>query len=265
MKRLIHDFQGRLCGCCEGTQQLTPRPIANRPSLEALAYRMGTQAAFLETMKARLSDFYLDIKQDDLDAEGKPKTTRVYPLRGLTTRAAEDPSIALLDAWATLADVLTFYQERIANEGYLRTATERRSILELARLVGYALRPGVASTVYLAYTLDDNAKEPVIIPVGARAQSVPGPGELPQSFETVEELEAAHDEATDGEHNLRFQSAPTCLPEGYQHWSETERSAAARLRRWRTGRAISRDGCQTRLRSRPHEGESAGVVRPGEV
>jgi hypothetical protein len=190
MKRPIHDVQGRLCGCCEGTQQLTPEPIANRPGLDALAYRMGTQAAFLETMKARLSDFYLEIQQDDLDAEGKPKTTRVYPLRGLTTRAAEDPSIALLDAWATLADVLTFYQERIANEGYLRTATERRSILELARLVGYALRPGVASTVYLAYTLDDNAKEPVVIPVGARAQSVPGPGELPQSFETVEKLEA---------------------------------------------------------------------------
>ena len=46
--------------------------------------------------------------------------------------------IALLDAWATVGDVLTFYQERIANEGYLRTATERRSVLELARLVGYA-------------------------------------------------------------------------------------------------------------------------------
>ncbi len=29
----------------------------------------------------------------------------------------------------------------------LRTAQERRSILELARLVGYELRPGVASSV----------------------------------------------------------------------------------------------------------------------
>jgi hypothetical protein len=175
------------CGCCEGTQQLTPKLIANRPGLEALAYRLGTHAAFLETMKARLSSFYLDIQQDELD---KPKATRLYPLRGLTTRVASDPSISLLDGWATVADVLAFYQERIANEGYLRTASERRSILELARLVGYALRPGVAATVYLAYTLDDNIKEPVIILPGARAQSVPGPGELPQSFETVEKLEA---------------------------------------------------------------------------
>ena len=70
----------------------------------------------------------------------------------------------MLDAWAAVADVLTFYQERIANEGYLRTATERRSVLELARLVGYQPRPGVASSVYLAYTLDDNFKEEVTIP-----------------------------------------------------------------------------------------------------
>ena len=60
--------------------------------------------------------------------------------------------MALFDAWATIGDVLTFYQERIANEGYLRTATERRSVLELARLVGYQPRPGVAASVHLAYT-----------------------------------------------------------------------------------------------------------------
>ena len=89
-----------------------------------------------------------------------------------------------------MGDVLTFYQERIANEGYLRTATERRSILELARLVGYALRPGVASTVYLAYTLEEKQTEPVEIPAGARSQSIPGPDELPQFFETSEKLTA---------------------------------------------------------------------------
>ena len=116
------------------------------------------------------------------------ETLHLPELRGLTTRGSGDPAIALLDGWATVADVLTFYQERIANEGYLRTATERRSILELARLVGYALCPGVAASVYLAFTLEDNYE--VDISIGARAQSLPGPGELPQSFETGEMLEA---------------------------------------------------------------------------
>lgn len=178
------------CDCCEGTEQLTPKRSANRPGLNALAYHVGTHATFLETMKARLSNYFLDIPQERENEQGQPWAERIYPLSDLTTRAAGDPSIALLDAWATVGGVLTFYQERIANEGYLRTATERRSILELARLVGYALRPGVASTVYLAYTIDSNFKEEVIIPAGARNQSVPGPDELPQSFETSEKLEA---------------------------------------------------------------------------
>jgi len=158
------------CGCCEGTEPLTPQTIANRPGLDALSYRVGTHSTFLETMKARLSS-------QDFEALGK-----------LTTRETSDFSIALLDAWAVVADVLTFYQERIANEGYLRTATERRSVLELARLVGYAPRPGVAASTYLAYTID--AGPEALIPAGAAARSVPGPGEQAQTFETSEDLTA---------------------------------------------------------------------------
>ncbi len=161
----------RPCDCCAGPTVLTPQPTCNRPGLGALRYRVGTHATFFETMQARLSS------QD-------------YPeLAALRTREKSDPAIALLDAWSTVGDVLTFYQERIANEGYLRTATERRSVLELARLIGYALRPGVASSVYLAYTLDRNA-EPVTIPQGARVNSIPGPGEQMQAFETSEPLDA---------------------------------------------------------------------------
>ena len=90
-----------------------------------------------------------------------------------------------------MADVLAFYQERIANEAFLRTATERRSVLELAALLGYELAPGVAADTWLAFTLQDapgapaKAPLPVTIPAGTRAQSVPGPDETPQTFETV--------------------------------------------------------------------------------
>jgi hypothetical protein len=158
------------CGCCEGTRVLTPLSTANRPGLSKLSFRVGTHAAFLETMNARLS------------------SSDFPELAGLRTHDPGDMSIALLDAWATVADVLTFYQERIANEGYLRTATERRSILELARLVGYNLRPGVAASVYLAFTLEKDCSAD--IPAGTRAQSVPGPGEKLQPFETSEQLKA---------------------------------------------------------------------------
>jgi hypothetical protein len=164
------------CGCCSGVEPLTPMPTANRAGLSSISYRVGTHSTFLDSMKARLSLHQMPDGQ--------------RPLAALSTRESSDPSVALLDAWATVADVLTFYQERIANEGYIRTALEMRSVYELARLVGYRPRPGVASSVYLAYTIDPNTKEEVIIPKGARAQSVPGPGELPQSFETSEPLNA---------------------------------------------------------------------------
>ena len=166
------DIKRDTCGCCEGIQALTPVTLQNQPGLSALAYRVGTHAGFKITMQSALT--------------GHPA------LLQLTTRDDDDPAIALCDAWAMVLDVLSFYQERIANEGYLRTATERRSILELARSIGYELRPGVAAGTYLAFTLETAAGAPASakIGVGTKAQSVPGQDEISQVFETVEEIEA---------------------------------------------------------------------------
>lgn len=187
------------CGCCEGLSHETPVEVFNRPGLKAVSYRVGTHARFKRTMLAALS------------------ANNVRALRPLTTREDEDFSIALLDAWAVAADVLTFYQERIANESYLRTATERMSLLELARLIGYELRPGVAASTYLAFTLEESPALGVpsipdvtlpsvapavpiqrtpgvpgqtVIERGLKVQSVPNPGEKPQIFETVESVPA---------------------------------------------------------------------------
>ena len=172
------------CGCCEGVAARTPVEVFNRPGLSAIAYRAGSHAEFRQTLLARLS------------SADRPALAR------LATRDSDDFSIALLDAWATVADVLTFYQERIANESYLRTATERLSLLEMARLIGYELRPGVAASVYLAFTIEEapgvtrelaaalGVPPETTIEPGVKAQSVPGPGEHAQMFETVERIEA---------------------------------------------------------------------------
>ncbi|HEX8067392.1 MAG TPA: putative baseplate assembly protein [Thermoleophilaceae bacterium] len=174
--------RGLPCGCCEGVGSRAERAaVRNGPGLDAIEYRAGTHGSFLDAMLARLTSH-------ELSDRGDPPPR---PLAALTSRRRDDPAIALLDAWATVADVLTFYSERIANEGYLRTADERRSILELARLVGYRLRPGVSSSTYVAYTVDPGTV--TTIPAGARSVTVPGPGELPQSFETSDDLEARGD------------------------------------------------------------------------
>ena len=51
--------------------------------------------------------------------------------------------------------------------------------------------PGLAASVWLAYSLQpDPADTAVVLPAGLLAQSVPGTGELPQTFETTQELVA---------------------------------------------------------------------------
>jgi predicted phage baseplate assembly protein len=162
------------CGCCEGLTVETPVAVSNRPGLSAIVYRAGTHAQFKASMMARLS------------------AADLLELGRLKTRDDDDFTIALLDAWALSGDILTFYQERIANESYLRTATERQSVINLARLIGYELRPGVAATTYLAFLLETGIGSPteVTLDSGMRVQSVPGPGEKPQTFETTEQVVA---------------------------------------------------------------------------
>jgi hypothetical protein len=163
------------CNCCEGLQPLTPVAIDNAPGLSALVYRVGMHGSFKETMLAGIS--------------------REPALSGLSARDDHDPAVALMDGWATVLDVLTFYQERIANEGYLRTAVELRSVLELASSIGYRLNPGVAAGTYLAFALDTAIGAPpsVVVDIGVKAQSLPKQNQLPQTFETVEQITAYRD------------------------------------------------------------------------
>lgn len=169
------------CGCCAGVHTATPRPTENRHGLTAIAYRAGDWASFKRSMVATLAGTPRD--PDDL--------SKGFPLERLTPDD-DDFSIALLDAWAIAGDVLTFYQERIANESYLRTAGERLSVVELTRLIGYELAPGVAANAWLAFTVDASEGAPgrVRIDAGSKVQSVPGQDEQPHTFETSAALDA---------------------------------------------------------------------------
>lgn len=164
------------CGC--GDSSVAPATIHNRAGLRTIDYRSGTWAEF----RARMFD----------------ALSTVPELGALRTRSTDDFTIALLDAWAVVCDILTFYQERIANESYLRTATETLSVGELAKLIGFKLRPGLAASAALAFTLDVPLPLPsapntpptgspaaVVLPVGTRGQTVPDPTAQPATFETV--------------------------------------------------------------------------------
>ncbi|MFJ9820815.1 putative baseplate assembly protein [Streptomyces sp. NPDC101151] len=167
-------------GACGGhDERLAPAPLHNPPGRTALDYRVGEYGSFLAALLDRLA-------------------SPAYPaLAGLTVRTPDDPAIGLLDATAVLGDLLTFHSERIADEAYLRTADDHRSLVLLGRLVGHRPRPGVAAGTHLAYTLERDPRAealPVLIPRGARSHSVPASAdEQSLTFETSRDLSARWD------------------------------------------------------------------------
>ncbi len=161
-----------------------PKRKPNRPGLSRIDYRIGTQPEFLGHMLQRIP------RQTVPDPESG---SLLKPLAKLSSRETSDPTIALMDGFATTLDVLSFYSERIANEAYVGTASQRRSMVELARMIGYEPAPGVAASVHLAFSVEeaDNPYRQVEVPVGVQSMSIPQvKGELPQLFETVEQITA---------------------------------------------------------------------------
>ena len=155
------------CRCCTAPVSGLP-VIFNRPGLTRLFHRTGDFARLRQAMLLEIA------RQPELD--------------GLTTRESDDYAVTLIELFAAMGDVLAFYNERIADELHLRTATDRDSVLRMLRLIGYRLRPGLAAEAWLSFTLDDGAE--TAIREGLRVMSVPGQDEPPMFFETLAALSA---------------------------------------------------------------------------
>jgi hypothetical protein len=160
--------QDTSCNLCKEIRYITPVTIYNRPGLSTISYRVGVFDDFKRTIINNIS--------------------RSSKLLTWTSRQPTDFGIVLTDIWAYLADILTFYQERIANEAFLRTAVHRNSIISLASMLDYRLNPGAAASTYLAFFLENDMD--VTIPLKLKVQSIPLKEEEPQIFETIESIEA---------------------------------------------------------------------------
>jgi len=104
------------------------------------------------------------------------------PLAGWRAREGDDLGLMLLEMWAYALDILGFYDERIANESYLRTAVLRPSLRKLVGLIGYQARPALAASVVLAAIADGNRS--VVLPPRTGFRSNASDGVPPQVFET---------------------------------------------------------------------------------
>jgi hypothetical protein len=80
---------------------------------------------------------------------------------------AEDPAdfgVALVEAFAYLGDLMSYYIDRNVNESFIGTATQRQSVLDIAQTYGYT--PAGYRQAFTSLTFTNSSNTEVLIPAG---------------------------------------------------------------------------------------------------
>jgi hypothetical protein len=141
--------------------------------LPALPRQIATFPAFRQAMLAALH-------REELTDEAR-RTSSITDLDGWNARRPDDLGLMLLEMWAYVCDAVSFYDSVIANETYLRTATQRPSVRRLVGLLGYLPQPAVGAIAQLAATAE--GRQTVLLPAGTAFRSGAFEGNPPQVFE----------------------------------------------------------------------------------
>lgn len=100
-----------------------------------------------------------------------------------TERSEADIGMMLLELFAATADTLSYMQDRVANEAFLSSATQRRSVAGHLALLGYRIDEGAAASTWLQFQV--NTTSPLLLEAGFRVSTNPlSNNELVIVFET---------------------------------------------------------------------------------
>lgn len=77
-----------------------------------------------------------------------------------------DFGVALVEMMAYLGDIISYYGDRISQEAYLPTATQRLSLLNIAKLLGYTVSNGTPATGTVTFANSTGAG--ITIPAGTQ-------------------------------------------------------------------------------------------------
>ncbi|NCA84366.1 MAG: hypothetical protein EOM83_02200 [Clostridia bacterium] len=164
---------------CLCDQFVHPFPLNIGAGLDKLPRRIAT---FHEFRKALLKD----IKAEEVELiDSNNVLVKIIPLSNWRARDKDDFGIMLLEMWAYICDSLSFYDEVVANETYLRTSLLRPNLRKLVALLGYLPRPAIGSVVELAALADGRLQ--LKLPEGTAFRSGAFDGNPPQVFELTEE------------------------------------------------------------------------------
>jgi len=88
-------------------------------------------------------------------------------------RSEADLGMVLLELCAYAGDQLSYLQDRVALEGFLRTATQHESVRKLLRLVDYRMDPGAAGQAMVLFEVVGTS--PLLLPAGFAVGTRTGP------------------------------------------------------------------------------------------
>ena len=94
--------------------------------------------------------------------------SQVFPT--WTPQSEGDIGVMLLELFSYTGDILSYYTDRVAQEAYLPTATQRQSLLNIAQLLGYVPSNGTPATGTVTFQTS-NPGLAVVIPQGTSLQS----------------------------------------------------------------------------------------------
>lgn len=142
-------------------------------------------------------------------------------------RLEADAGVMLAEVMSALGDEMAYYQDRVAREAYLETATQRRSLRRHARLVDYHLHDGLGARAWLDVTVKPG-ESGIIIP--GKDVGTGGESRQPITFEVGRGLRDAYDYGVDAQRNEflphLWDEDENCLPVGTTelfikgHWAD---------------------------------------------
>lgn len=104
-----------------------------------------------------------------------------------TSRSPQDFGIVLIELFATMGDVLSFYTDRVANEAFLPTATQRDSVLKLAQTLNYRPRGTAAAKATVQFTVVGNIAFTIL--AGTLVRTSSAVGDTPVVFSVDRDVE----------------------------------------------------------------------------
>src|SRR5215468_10783033 len=104
-----------------------------------------------------------------------------------TDRSEADFGIVLIELFAYMGDILSYYQDRIANEAFLTTAQERRSVINHLRLIGYEMAPAAPAAARLGLIVANNVNQVVEIRKGDQFATASSKDRKSLTFEYVDD------------------------------------------------------------------------------